>query len=147
MQTFELTLHYPPSVLLSGHASAGEDTLISAVITRRGDPDLGKDAEEDEPNAARKAGPPRRAAGEGDNAIILTEGGIGHAGTECSEKARDTIADETAADSLGLRQTVGRGRDQKGGGELDDTKSRAIDCVFYECLAGFAIYCRERCWV
>lgn len=61
---------------------------------------LGEDAEHDEPAGAGDAGPAGRAPRERDDAVVLREGGVGHAGHQGRQEAGDSVAQETATDPL-----------------------------------------------
>ena len=61
---------------------------------------LGEDAEEDEPDAARDASLPGRALGECDDAVVLGEGGVGHASTESGEEGADAVGEKATLDGL-----------------------------------------------
>ncbi len=82
----------------------------------RNTPHLGEDAEEDQPARAGESRVARRAPRESDDAVVLREGGVWHAGHEGREEAGDAVAEEAAPDPLpSLQKRPGRKEGRKEG--------------------------------
>jgi len=78
-----------------GHAA--DDTVGDGGDDAR---HLGEDAHEQKPDATGDARTAGGALGEGDDAVVLREGGVGHAGADGGEEGADAVGEEAALDGL-----------------------------------------------
>lgn len=53
---------------------------------------LGQDTEDDQPTSASQTGPAGSTPSESNHTVVLAEGGVGHAGSQGSQEARDSVA-------------------------------------------------------
>ena len=107
-----------------GHGAEQEGR--QAAEDRVGDRDqgrgeLGEDAHDEEEEAGRVAGFAVRAAGQGDDAVVLGEGGHGRDGAEAGDQAVEAVGEDAALDA-GVEESAFdfESRHVAGGGDVAD---------------------------